>query len=85
MREPEILERIKRDVRALSQSAPHVHMTLSIARTKTKMERVSGTITGVYPRIFTVKEEGQNKTHSVQYTDLLTGLVQLDELKISLE
>lgn len=85
MREPEILERIKCDVRTLSQSAPHVHMTLSISRSKTKTERVAGTITGVYPRIFTVEEEGQNKTHSIQYTDLLTGLVQLDELNIFLE
>ena len=87
LREPEILERIKQQVRELYEENPSVHMTLAIARSKVRTEQVAGTITGVYPRIFTVEDTNSvpAKTHSVQYTDLLTGIVKLDELHIPQE
>lgn len=87
MREPEILESIKQQVKELYKTAPQVHMTLTIARSKIKTESISGTITGVYPRIFTVEETNSMpvKVHSVQYTDLLTGMTKLDELVITQE
>ena len=41
-----------------------------------------GMITGVYPHLFKVQTEvnGQKLTRSVQYSDLLTGRVLIEEL-----
>lgn len=76
------LEAIRAKVKALQDTDPHVHVNVSIKRPKINIFNDPAEIIGVYPNVFRLREhhDGSEKTHTVKYSDVLTGQVEILEL-----
>ncbi len=76
------LEAIRAKVAALHEHDPNVHVNVSISRPKIKIDNDPAQIIGIYPHVFMLREfhDGVEKTHTVKYSDLLTGQIEIVEL-----
>lgn len=69
-------------IEQLYDKDPHIHVTIHLSHPRREGEDIPATIRGVYPNIFRIEEckDGYVRSHSVQYTELLTGQVVIREL-----
>lgn len=76
------LDMVKRRIRYLYEHQPQIHLNSNI-RSKLHLENAPATIVGVYPYVFVVSENehGYDITHTLMYTDVLIGQVEIAELK----
>lgn len=76
------LDLIRAKINALYKSAPDIHITAVLLNPKICFENAPAKITGVYPHIFRIEEHtGETpKSHTIQYTDILTNQVIIPEL-----
>ena len=81
------LELIKSKIKSLYLNNSLIHINLSTKRSKTHLQKISATIIGVYPNIFTVEENeaGIKKRYNFSYVDILTGTVGIAELETMTE
>lgn len=77
------IETIRRDIRALFETAPHIHVNVTMRHPKVSVQNGEAVIKGVYPNLFQIEEKelGYTRCHSVQYNDVLMGRVEVLELK----
>ncbi len=75
---------IRSQIQSLYESNPHIHMNVSLSRPKLVLKNVDATITGVYPHIFQIEENSTNvnRTHSLQYSDIITRQIGILELNL---
>ncbi len=75
-------------VKELYLSDPNIHLDVAITKPK-KLTLINSpaTITGVYRHIFQIEEEtsGSKKTHTLQYSDILTKQITIHELDVVIE
>lgn len=76
------LEMIRRDIARLYKTHPQVHVNVKTTSPRIQLENAPAVIRGVYRNLFTISETaaGQEKTHTLSYTDILTGEVEILEL-----
>lgn len=69
-----ILERYRHD--------PKIHINVSIAKPRLRLNYVPVKITGVYTNIFQIEEttDGQVRRHTMQYADVLTHNIEILDL-----
>jgi len=77
------IDMLKRSIKRLYETNPHIHINVNLTNPKTHLENVPATIKGVYPNIFTITENsnGQEHSHTLMYTDVLIGQIEIIELK----
>ncbi len=76
------LESIKSSIEELFKTNPNIHISVKIARPKLVVEKTPAVITVVYKNIFQIEENhtGCMARHTIQYVDVLVGIVVIDEL-----
>ena len=74
------LETIREKVRVLRDSDPNIHVNVTIARPKIKLDNCPAQILEIYPNVFRLRDIGQDKLYTVKYSDILTGQVEIVEL-----
>ena len=74
------LDYIKEEIGKLYESNSTIHISLKLTRPKIFMDSRSAIITGVYKNIFQIEQIGNRSKRTIQYGDVLTGLVIIDEL-----
>lgn len=76
------IQSIKSKIRNLYETQPNIHMSVAFARPKAVIENIDATIFGVYKNIFRVEvtKDGEHHKYTLQYTDVLTGRVEIAEL-----
>ena len=77
------LDTVKSKIRELYETNPNIHVNITVGHPKINLKSDPAVIIGVYPHIFRIEEysEGEPKCHTLQYTDLLTNQIQIDELR----
>lgn len=77
-----ILERTREKIKHLYETNPHVHVNVSISHPKIELKNDPAVIKGVYPHVFRIEEtsNGVPQYHTLQYTDVLTGQIEIAEL-----
>ncbi len=80
---PATEETIRSDIRALMETAPRIHMDVSISRPKLQLTDAEATIIGVYPHFFIIEESstGRVRRHSLGYADVLIRRIIIRELE----
>lgn len=73
---------IKGEIQRLYETAPNIHISVRLPRSKLAANGAPAVITGVYRNIFRIEESecGYKRSHSFQYTDVLIGQVEIEEL-----
>ena len=76
------LEAIRSKVMTLRERDPHVHVNVSITRPKVSIRNDPAGILDIYPNVFRLREchGGTEKIHTVKYSDILTGQIEIIEL-----
>ncbi len=76
------LEAIREQIKKLYSENPEIHLNVSLKRPRIQLENTTATIKGVYPHIFQIEENtsGKPKQHTLQYTDILIGNIDILEL-----
>lgn len=76
------IEKIKLKINNLFLKGDEIHITILLVRPRICLESTPVIIKGVYPHVFRVEETGVEspKSYTIQYTDLLTNNVKIDEL-----
>ncbi len=76
------IEEIKERITALYNQRQRVHITINLSHPRINLNQTPVIITGVYPHVFRVEElySEIKKSHTLQYNDLLTSNVRIDEL-----
>lgn len=80
---PGTVEELRHRIQELYEQAPHIHIHVRRTRPKVTVDNAAVVIRGVYPNIFCVEEEntdGHPRSYCIQYSELLTGQVQIVEL-----
>lgn len=77
------LERIRERIRRRYEADPLVHLNVSLAHPKLELRGVPAVIKDVYPHVFRIEEtsSGVPQCHTLQYTDVYTGHVEILELQ----
>lgn len=77
------IETIKKGIQELYDTAPHIHVNVTMRHPKVSVQNGEAVIKGVYPNIFQIEEtdNGYKRCHSVQYNDVLIGRVEILELQ----
>lgn len=77
------IETIKRKIKGLYESNPHIHINVFIQHGKALLENEPVLLKRVYPHIFQVesREGGVPKCHTIQYSALMTRQIEIVELK----
>ncbi len=77
------IEQIKEGIRHLFETDPNIHVSISMSHPKRSVKDASVMILDVYPHIFRIRETACDspKCYSVQYTEVLTGQVEIRELE----
>ena len=77
------LERVREQIEKLRAVQPVIHVSFSIPHSKVRVENRPVTITGVYPRVFLVEEQGAKvpRRQTISYTDVLIRQVRIAELE----
>lgn len=77
------MDTLKKRIKHLYETNPHIHVNVKLTHPKIHLENVPATIKGVYPNIFTVTENssGREHSHTLMYTDVLIGNIEILELQ----
>ncbi len=77
------LDLIKSQIKALYETNPNIHINISLSHPRLSFTNDPVVIKGVYPHVFRIEEtsSGVPKCHTLQYTDVLTGQVSIEEMK----
>ncbi|MBQ2973133.1 MAG: hypothetical protein IJE19_02150 [Clostridia bacterium] len=77
------LDLIKAQIKNLYENNPNIHINISLTHPRLHLTNDPVTIKGVYPHFFRIEEtsSGVPKCHTLQYTDVLTGQVSIEEMK----
>lgn len=80
------LDGIRMQIYRFYKSGSRIHITTQQASSKTESSDFFARITGVYPHLFIIEENslGTPKTHTFQYTDIITGRVRVSGLNTEL-
>lgn len=78
-------DKIRAYIKKLYSTKPNIHMNINMTHPKVQQNNVSATIKGVYPHFFMVEESenAEHRSHTLTYSDVLTGLIEIKELPIS--
>ena len=73
---------LKQGILHLYKTNPNIHIDVSISSPKISLKNAKATITGIYPNIFQITENssGIQKSHTIQYVDIITKNVNILEL-----
>ncbi len=73
---------LRASIQRLHQTNPQIRMDVHLQKPKLTLKDQPATIVGVYPHIFLIEEDsaGYIRRHTLQYTDLLIGLIVIREL-----
>lgn len=76
------MKNIRERVQARMKTNPKIRFSTCMPQTRLKLDKVEGVIVGAYTHIFQVDEEstGRKLRHTLQYTDLISGHVKIEEL-----
>lgn len=76
---------IKNKVKNLYETNPNIHVNLSMSHPRIYVKNDHVKITGVYKNVFRIEEysTGTPKSHTFQYTDILTKQVEVAEIQFS--
>ena len=58
-----------------------IAINVVMKKTRTKGENHNATIKGVYPKFFTVRNSKLNVNFTIQYIDIITGVVTINEIE----
>ena len=77
------IDYIKKEIKRLYDTNPGIHVCVKMSRPKRTVDTTPVVIKSVYPNFFCVEEtsKGYRQCHSVQYAEVLTGQVNISELK----
>lgn len=75
------LQQVKNRMERLRKEGTPVRVSVMGLRCKPEIKEEPAVVTGLFPRVFTVEMAGDflPKTHSLQYIDVLTGQVVIEE------
>ncbi|MBQ8720490.1 MAG: hypothetical protein IJY65_05600 [Clostridia bacterium] len=76
------IDEIKSAIKHLYETNPNIRVNIRFTRPKIVLDGVRAVIKAVYPNIFIIEEceGGYPRSHSVQYTDVLTRQVEILEI-----
>lgn len=76
---------IKSKVKRLYDSHPEIRVNISISRPRVHLENEPAKIKSVYPHFFCIEEysSGTPRSHTIQYTDLVTRQIEIIEPDIT--
>lgn len=82
MAELQGVKEIRSRIQKRMKTNPHVRFSTNMPQTRLKLERVEGVLVGAYTHIFQVDEQstGRKLRHTLQYTDLISGHVKIEDL-----
>ncbi len=80
------LDAIRAEIKRLYETNPNIHMNVSMINPRVTLSNEPVIIKGVYPHIFQIEEHsgGTPKNYIIQYADVLTGHIEIAELRIEL-
>ena len=80
-----LLDKIKSEIRRLYETNPDITVNLVMNSPKVCLNNCPAIIKGVYPHIFQIEEHSSDspKCYTIQYTDILTGHIEIAELNIN--
>lgn len=78
-----VLEEIREKIRGLFETAPQIHMDVSITHPRVELHGAPATIVGVYRNVFRIEEcsTGICRNHTLQYADMVTDRIKILELQ----
>ena len=76
------LDSIKKKIKHLYATNPHIHVNISRSHPKLDLRNDPAVITGVYPHVFRIEEysTGEAQSHTLQYTDIFTKQLEIVEI-----
>ncbi|MBE6821283.1 MAG: hypothetical protein E7516_09575 [Ruminococcaceae bacterium] len=79
------LDFIKNKMKTLYETNPNIHISISTSHPRISVKNDPVKITGVYKNVFRVEEysSGTPRNHTLQYTDILTKQVVIDEIQFN--
>lgn len=77
------LDVIREKIQERYDTNPQIRINVSLTRPNIRLKNEPVTIKGVYPHIFMIEDQngGANKTHSLQYSDVLIGSIEILDLE----
>lgn len=77
------IDSIKNEIKKLYNTNPSIHVNVKMSHPKRTIDTTPAVIKSVYPNFFCIEENssGYRRCHSVQYAEVLTGQVNISELK----
>ena len=78
------LEEVKMMIARLYKKNPEIHISVNMSHPRLVIKDSSAVIKGVYSNIFLIEERdsGYPRSHSLQYSDILTKQIVISELDI---
>lgn len=82
MAEQQGVKDIRGRIQTRMKTNPKIRFSTNMPQTRLKLDRVEGVIVGAYTHIFQVDEAstGRKLRHTLQYTDLISGHVKIENL-----
>ena len=76
------IQQIRQRILELYRHDPKIHINVSIAKPRLRLNDVPVKITGVYTNIFQIEETTDRtaRRHTLQYTDVLTHNIEILDL-----
>ena len=77
------LDLIRQKIRFLYEHNPNIHINLTMTHPKVDLKNSPAVIRGIYPHVFRIEEcvSGYPQCHTLQYKEILTGQIEIVELK----
>lgn len=81
MANPLTCEIIKKRIEYLHKNHPNIHVNVKQAHPRTSLANARATIVEVYPNLFILTEtsKGYEERHTLKYSDVLIGLIDIVE------
>lgn len=73
------IEELKKYIKTLYAQGKSIN--INIKKTRTKNENHEVIIEGIYPKFFTVKNSKMNLAFTIQYVDVITGNITINEIE----
>ncbi len=73
------IEELKKYIKALYEQGKSINV--NVKKTRTKGENHDVIIEGIYPKFFTVKNTKMNLAFTIQYIDIITGNIAINEIE----
>lgn len=76
------LDLIREKIQKMYETNPQILINVKLSRPKVNLKNEAVTIKGVYPHFFIIEEQsdGLAKEHTLQYSDILIGCVEIQNL-----